>query len=41
MFKVLTSLASGEEPTEEDMRLMDDLLRELDDFAEAVKQGRA
>lgn len=41
MFKVITSLAPDSEPTGEDLQMMMDLGRELSDFAEAVKAGRA
>jgi len=41
LFKVITALAPEDEPTEEDLRMMGDLERELSDFAELVKDGRA
>jgi hypothetical protein len=41
LFKVITALAPDSEPTEEDLRMMDDLERELLDFAEMIKAGRA
>lgn len=41
MFKVIISLAPELEPTNDDLALMDNLQRELSDFAEAVKEGRA
>ena len=41
MFKVIAGLASDEEPTNDDLVLMHDLQVELDDFALAVKEGRA
>ena len=41
MFKVITALAPDSEPTEDDLKLMDDLHQELNVFAEAVKAGRA
>jgi len=41
LLKVIASLAPEGEPTAEDLALMDDLERELSDFAEAVKAGRA
>jgi hypothetical protein len=41
LFRVIESFAPDSEPTEADLLLMDDLHRELSDFAEAVKEGRA
>ena len=41
MFKVITALAPDSEPTEDDLKLMNDLHQELNAFAEAVKAGRA
>lgn len=41
LMKVIASLAPDGEPTTEDLALMDSLERELSDFAEAVKAGRA
>lgn len=41
MFKIITALAPDSEPTEEDLKLMDDLHQELNAFAEAVKAGRS
>lgn len=38
---VVGVLASDHEPTAEDMTVMSDLERELSDFAEAVKAGKA
>jgi len=41
MFKVIASLADDTEPTAEDLEIMVGLQRELSDFAEMVKEGRA
>jgi hypothetical protein len=41
LFRVIAALAPESEPTEADLRVMDDLDRELKDFAKAVKDGRA
>jgi hypothetical protein len=41
LFKVIVVLAPESEPTVADLEMMNDLERELSDFAEAVKAGRA
>lgn len=41
LFGVINAFAPDAEPTAEDLMVMDDLQRELNDFVEAVKQGRA
>jgi hypothetical protein len=41
LFRVIASFAPESEPTEDDLRIMSDLERELSDFAESVKAGRA
>lgn len=41
LLKVIASLAPDGDPTAADLALMDGLERELSDFAEAVKAGRA
>lgn len=41
LFRVIAALAPDSEPTADDLRVMEDLQRELSDFAEAVKEGRA
>jgi hypothetical protein len=41
MFGVIAAFAPETEPTPEDLQVMDDLERELSDFAVAVKEGRA
>lgn len=41
MLKVIATLASDAEPTAGDLQIMEDLERELSDFAESVKEGRA
>jgi hypothetical protein len=38
---VISVLAADHEPTESDMQIMQDLERELSDFADMVKNGRA
>jgi len=38
---VIAALASDHDPTPEDLKLMENLERELSDFALAVKDGRA
>ena len=41
LFGVIAAFAPESEPTPADLRIMDDLQRELSDFGEAVKAGRA
>jgi hypothetical protein len=41
MFKVIHALAPGQESTEADEQLIQDLHEELQEFAELIKQGRA
>ena len=41
MFGVIAAFAPESEPTEQDLEVMHNLSRELSDFAEAVKAGRA
>jgi len=41
LYGVIAAFAPESEPTAEDLALMDNLERELSDFAELVKQGRA
>ena len=41
LFRVIQGFAPEDEPTEADLKLMDDLHQELQDFAAAVKAGRA
>lgn len=41
LFKVITSFAPEEEPTEADLQIMENVYEELQDFASQVKQGRA
>jgi len=41
MFGVIQAFAPETEPTPADLQIMDDLSRELSDFAEDVKAGRA
>ena len=41
MFGVIAALAPESEPTEEDLKMMDNLQRELERFAQDVKDGRA
>lgn len=41
LFKVIAAFAPETEPTEADLQVMTDLERELSDFAEMVKAGRA
>lgn len=41
IFKIVTALAPDAEPTEDDLKLMDDLHQELNAFAADVKAGRA
>ncbi len=41
LFKVIQSFAPESEPTDADLQVMTDLERELSDFAELVKAGRA
>jgi hypothetical protein len=40
LFRVITSFAPESEPTEADLKLMDDVHRELLDFAKDVEAGR-
>ena len=41
LFGVIVAFAPETEPTAADLQVMEDLERELSDFAEAVKAGRA
>lgn len=41
MFGVIAALAPDSEPTTEDLKVMENLQTELNDFAESVKAGRA
>lgn len=41
LFGVIAALAPDSEPTAEDLAMMDNLQRELSDFADAVKAGKA
>ncbi len=41
LFRVIQSFAPESEPTEADLKIMDDLHQELQDFAALVKAGRA
>lgn len=41
LFGVIAAFAPDTEPTAEDLTVMDDLQRELNDFVEAVQKGRA
>jgi hypothetical protein len=41
LFGVLDKLAPGDEPTETDLAMMSGIQRELSNFAELVKNGRA
>lgn len=41
LFKVVAAFAPESEPTEADLKIMEDVHRELSDFADAVKAGRA
>ena len=41
LFNVIASLDEEPEPTGEDLRIIDGVGRELEDFAEMVKNGRA
>lgn len=41
MFKVIQALAPESDPTEADIRVVEDLHEELQEFAELIKQGRA
>jgi hypothetical protein len=41
LFKVIATFAPETEPTDSDLAIMEDLERELSDFADAVKAGRA
>ncbi len=41
MFGVIAALAPESEPTEEDLKMMDNLQKELEKFAQDVKDGRA
>src|ERR1700676_5536636 len=40
LFRLIQSFAPESEPTEADLKIMDDLNRELSDFADMVKNGR-
>ena len=41
LFRVIAGFAPESEPTEADLNMMSELARELSDFAEAVKAGKA
>jgi len=41
LFKVIAAFAPETEPTEADIQMMEDVNQELQDFAQAVKDGRA
>ena len=41
MFKVINVLAPESDATEADIRIMEDLHEELQEFAELIRQGRA
>lgn len=41
LFRVISAFAPDTEPTAADLQIMDDLDRELKDFAKAVKEGRS
>lgn len=41
LFRVIAALSPETEPTEADLQVMTDVNQELQDFAEAVKHGRA
>jgi hypothetical protein len=41
LFRVIQAFAPETEPTAADMQIMSDLVQELRDFADQVKQGRA
>ena len=41
LFRIIAAFAPESEPTEADLQVMQDLQDELQDFARAVKEGRA
>lgn len=41
LFRVISAFAPETEPTEADLQIMSDVNQELEDFAQAVKEGRA
>jgi hypothetical protein len=41
LFRVISALAPESEPTEDDLRMMDDLEKELAEFGQMIKDGRA
>jgi hypothetical protein len=41
LFRVLRSFAPETEPTAADLQVMEDVYQELEDFARAIKEGRA
>ena len=41
LFRVIQSFDPESEPTDADLKMMEDLDQELKDFAKAVKEGRA
>jgi hypothetical protein len=41
LFRVIAAFAPETEPTEADLKVMDDLNQELNDFAKAIQEGRA
>lgn len=41
LFRVIVGFTPESDPTEEDLRMIDGIDRELQDFTEAVKAGRA
>ncbi len=41
LFRLIASFAPESEPTDADLKIMQDLDQELQDFAKAVKAGRA
>lgn len=41
LFRVIAAFSPETEPTEADLKVMDDLNQELNDFGQALKEGRA
>jgi len=41
LFRVIESFAPESEPTDDDLKLMENLDQELQDFAKSVKEGKA
>jgi hypothetical protein len=41
MFKVMSAISPESEPTPHDLQILSDLFRELSEFADLVKSGRA